>query len=149
MSVVCGRPMGIQFNVRYVRYDVSELCLPLRLYFVNKSQYCQLSFNRDLTPSALGSSLHTYTTDLRWSTVLRGGSGFSEDLGSGDAEGTRWKRVTESPTGTGCSLGSRGLWSSSGIGKGTCGFFRDSWRKGGVSAISWLGGEILHLSQED
>ena len=138
MSVVYRRPLRIQYNVRYVRYDISELHLPLRYYYVNKSPLYQLSFNRDLTPSALGSSLHSCTTDLRWSTVLRGGSGFSEDLGSGDAEGTRWKRVTESPTGTGCSLGSRGLWSSSGIGKGTCGFFRDSWRKGGVSTILWL-----------
>ena len=65
-------------------------------------------------------------------------AGFSEDSGSGDAEDTRWRRVTGSSTGTGCSLGSRGLWSSNGIGKGTCGLFRDSWRKGGVSTILWL-----------
>ena len=58
--------------------------------FVNKSLHYQLSINQDLTPSALGSSLYTHTTDLRWSIVLRGGSGFSEDLGSGGVEGRRW-----------------------------------------------------------
>ena len=54
-----------------------------------------------------------------------------EALKAGDGKGSR-----SLPTGTECSLGSRGLWSSSGIGKGTCGFFRDSW-KGGVSTIWW------------
>ena len=80
---------------------------------------------------------------------MRGGSGFSEDLGSGDAEGTRRRRITESPTGTGCSLGSRDLWSSSGIGKG------DVWvlsrflekRRGEYNFV--VKGRKLHLSQDD
>ena len=62
-------------------------------------------------------------------------AGFSEDSGSGDAEDTRWRRGTGSSTSAGCLLGSRGLWSSNGIGTGARVFFGESWRRGGVSAI--------------
>ena len=135
MPVVYGRPLRIQYNVRYVRYDISELHLPLRYYYVNKSPLYQLSFNRDLTPSALGSVFIIVRPTCGGQLYFVVAAGFSEDSGSGDAEGTRWRRVTRSSTGTGCSLGSRGLWSSNGIGTGTRGFFGESWRKGGVSAV--------------